>query len=183
MKAVALLIALVAFSFGQEKANDAVTIASLPAGAQVEWNRKVIGKTPLTFKVGEYAFNAKKTTLFSKRLDQPVVLRVSNAGYVTREVTITKELQWHSLDGKNHFTYYIITNNTFQIDLDKISARPAALTNADIIKLKAAGFGDELIIDKINNNPAAFNLELDDLVELHKAGISDAVIQVMLHAK
>jgi hypothetical protein len=40
-----------------------------------------------------------------------------------------------------------------------------------------------LIIDKINNNPAAFRLELDDLVELHKAGISDAIIQAMLHAK
>jgi hypothetical protein len=57
------------------------------------------------------------------------------------------------------------------------------MTNADVIKLKDAGFGDELIIDKINNNPAAYHLELDDLVALHKAGISDAVIQAMIHAK
>ena len=44
-------------------------------------------------------------------------------------------------------------------------------------------FGDELIIDRINNTPAAFRLDLADLVELRKAGVSDAVIQAMLHAK
>jgi hypothetical protein len=31
--------------------------------------------------------------------------------------------------------------------------------------------------------PSAFNLELDDLVALRKAWISDAVIQAMMHAK
>jgi hypothetical protein len=90
---------------------------------------------------------------------------------------------WQSLNGQNRFVFFVITSNSFQVDLDKIAAVHAALTNADVIKLKAAGFGDDLIIDKINNNPAAFRLELDDLVELHKAGISDAIIQAMLHAK
>ena len=166
-----------------EKANDTVTITSLPDGATVEWNRKAIGTTPLTYKVGEYAFNARKTSLFSKRLQQPVALRVSKEGYVTREITITQQMFWQSLNGKNRFSYHVITSNSFQIDLDKVSSVPAALTNADIIKLKAAGFGDDLIIDRINNNPAAFRLEYDDLVELHKADISDAIIQAMLHAK
>jgi hypothetical protein len=49
--------------------------------------------------------------------------------------------------------------------------------------LKDAGFGDELIIDKINTAPAAFRLEFNDLVALRKAGVSDAVIQAMMHAK
>jgi hypothetical protein len=129
------------------------------------------------------AFNARKTSLFSKRLNQPVVVRVSKDGYVTKEIEITKPMIWQSLNGRNRFAYFVITSNSFQIDLDKISAVHAALTNADIIKLKAAGFGDDLIIDKINNNPAAFHLELDNLVELHKAGISDAIIQAMMHAK
>jgi hypothetical protein len=160
-----------------------VTITSLPPGAQVEWNRKVIGTTPLTYKVGEFAFNSQKTSLFSKRLTQAVVLRISQDGYVAREVTITKQLLWQSLNGQNHFVYFIITSNAFEINLDKISAALAALTNADIIKLKDAGFGDELIIDRINNTPAAFTLEIDDLLALRKAGISDAVIQAMLHAK
>jgi hypothetical protein len=181
----ALLVALlgVSVSFAGEEANDTLTVSSLPDGAQVEWNRKLIGTTPLTRKVGEYAFNSRKASLFSKRLDQPVVLRVSKEGYVTKEITITKEMLWQSLNGQNRFVFFVITSNSFQVDLDKIAAVHAALTNADVIKLKAAGFGDDLIIDKINNNPAAFRLELDDLVELHKAGISDAIIQAMLHAK
>jgi hypothetical protein len=166
-----------------EKPNDTVTITSLPVGATVEWNRKIVGTTPLPIKVGEYAFNERKSSLFSKRLEQPVVVRVSKEGYIPKEVTITKEMLWHSLNGQNRFTFYVITSNGFEVDLDKISAVKAALTNADVIKLRDAGLGDDLIIDKINNSPSAFHLELDDIVELHNAGISDAIIQAMMHAK
>lgn len=60
---------------------------------------------------------------------------------------------------------------------------PAAMTNADVIKLHEAGFGDDLIVAKIKNAHTAFNLELDDLVMLREAGITDAVIQEMIHAK
>lgn len=90
---------------------------------------------------------------------------------------------WHSLNGANHFTFYVVPTNHFQIDLDQIAAARSALTNADILKLKASDFTDELIIDRINNSPAAFRLELADMVELHKASISDAVIQAILRAK
>ena len=60
---------------------------------------------------------------------------------------------------------------------------PAAMTNADVIKLHEAGFGDDLIIAKIKSVPSAFKLELDDLVALRNAGITDAVIQEMIHSK
>ena len=151
-----VLLSATAVLAGQ-KANDTVTITSLPDGAQVEWNRTVIGTTPMIYKVGEYAFNAKKGSIFSKHLAQPVVLRVTKDGYIAKQVTITGEpLIWRSLNGRNSYTYYTITSNTFQIDLDKIASIHAALTNADVIKLKTAGFGDDLIIDKIKDNPAAF---------------------------
>ena len=166
-----------------DKANDKLMITSIPEGAQVEWNRKVIGTTPLAYKVGEYAFNTRKTSLFSKRLSQPVVLRISKEGYVAKEVTITSPRFWRSFNGRNSFEYHVISSNHCQINLDKISAAAAALTNADVLKLKAAGFSDDLIIDKINNAPSAFSLEFDDLVELHGAGISDEVIKAMMHAK
>jgi PEGA domain len=45
-----------------EKARDTITITTTPPGATVEWNRKIVGVTPLTFKVGEYAFNARKSS-------------------------------------------------------------------------------------------------------------------------
>ena len=58
----------------------------------------------------------------------------------------------------------------------------SALTNADVVKLKAAGLSDQLIIDKIKASPANYRLDVDDLVELKKAGIPDTVTAAMLQA-
>ena len=54
------------------------------------------------------------------------------------------------------------------------------MSNADVVDLHTAGFGDDLIIDKINTTSTVFRLEVSDMVELRKAGVSDAVIQVMM---
>lgn len=62
------------------------------------------------------------------------------------------------------------------------SAEAAALTNADIIKLKAAGLSDELIIRKIRDSRVDFRLEPDNLVELKTANISESVIGAMMEA-
>ena len=56
------------------------------------------------------------------------------------------------------------------------------LTNADIIKLKDAGFGEQLIIDKIKNSSGDYRLDTDDLLALKKAGISDTVMSAMMQA-
>lgn len=58
----------------------------------------------------------------------------------------------------------------------------AALTNADVLKLKGAGLSDELIIGKINASPAGFKLDTSDLVDLKQAGLSEAVIGAMIKA-
>jgi hypothetical protein len=57
-------------TFGQ-RANDTVTITTTPPGATVECNRKVIGVTPLTYKVGEYAFNAHKSSFYQNAWTNP----------------------------------------------------------------------------------------------------------------
>jgi len=145
------------------------------------WNRRVIGVTPLTYKVGEYAFNAKKSSVFSKRLDQPVQLHITLDGFQAKDVAITsKPYVWSSLNGQSHFTYYIIEYQNWDFKLDKVSAAPRVLANSDIIDLWAAGFGDELIIEKITGGATAFQLEIQDMIVLRKAGVSDAVIQAML---
>src|ERR1035438_4320894 len=72
-----------------QKANDTVTITTTPPGATVAWNRKVIGVTPLTYKVGEYAFNARKSSLLSKHLEQPVNLHITLPSFNAVDVTIT----------------------------------------------------------------------------------------------
>ncbi len=56
------------------------------------------------------------------------------------------------------------------------------LTNADVVKLNAAGLTEQLIIDKIRVSPADYRLDTNDLVELKHAGLSDAVIRAMIQA-
>ena len=46
------------------------------------------------------------------------------------------------------------------------------LTNADIIALRQAGFGDDLILARISAAPAAYNLAATEMVALKKAGVS-----------
>ena len=61
------------------------------------------------------------------------------------------------------------------------SAAPGAMTNADVVKLAKLGFGPDLIKTKIDNAPAVdFKLEVDDLVSLKSAGVSQDVISEML---
>ncbi len=64
----------------------------------------------------------------------------------------------------------------------RAQAAGKALTNQDVIELKAAGFGDEVIIAKIQSASGKFNLETSDLLALQKAKISDAIIAAMIQA-
>ncbi|WP_291986121.1 hypothetical protein [Luteitalea sp.] len=60
-------------------------------------------------------------------------------------------------------------------------ARPAGMTNADVIKLAGAAFSDSLIIARIDSAPTKrFDLTADGLVQLKQGGVSERVISVML---
>ncbi len=181
MKKLTALLLLSAFVLAaKDKATDSVTITSTPPGATVEWNRKVIGKTPLVFKVGEYAFNARKSTAFAKRLSQPVMLKVTMEGFAAKEETITKEMVWTSYNGRTRFAFYVIGFTEYDYKLDKVSAAPSVLSNSGVVEMWAAGFGEELIAEKIKGSATAFTLELADMVALRESGIPDGVIKAMM---
>ncbi len=57
------------------------------------------------------------------------------------------------------------------------------MTNADVIKLHAAGFADDLIVARIVNSVSHFDLQADALIALKNAGISEKLITAMLQAK
>ena len=59
----------------------------------------------------------------------------------------------------------------------------AALTNADVLKLKEAGLSEQLILDKIKSSASTFTLDTDDLLALKKAGLSDSIISAMIQAQ
>ena len=48
--------------------------------------------------------------------------------------------------------------------------------------MKQASFGDDVVISRIKSSGADYKLEINDLVELKKAGIFEAVISAMLEA-
>ena len=56
-----------------------------------------------------------------------------------------------------------------------------AFGNEDVVKLISAGFSEEMILKAVSSaNPATFDTSADGLIELKKAGASDAVIQKVL---
>lgn len=61
--------------------------------------------------------------------------------------------------------------------------RGEVLTNADVIALHKAGFGDDVVMAKIGASTPAFDVDSTDLVALKKAGVSEKVISAMLAAK
>jgi len=58
----------------------------------------------------------------------------------------------------------------------------AVLANNDIVDLKPAGLGDELVIAKIKESPSDFKPGAEDLIALKNASISDLVISEMMTA-
>ena len=101
--------------------SDTVEIVSTPPGARIEVNGSVLGMTPYTWKIGSFALNPNKTWRFARRLETPLRLRLSQPGYVTRELTITEgPLLWTSLDGSVKQRYFVVPSRSFDIHLDKI---------------------------------------------------------------
>ena len=80
----------------------------------------------------------------------------------------------------------VYTNSDYDTSKGKPPAtqvvKAGAMTNADVLALKGAGLGDQVIIDKIKGSQSSFKTEASDLVELKKAGLSDAVISAMIAA-
>lgn len=62
-------------------------------------------------------------------------------------------------------------------------AQKETLTNASIIELTNLGFGEDVIIEKIQHSNHDFNTSLSGLKRLKEAGVSDAVIKAMVNAQ
>lgn len=61
------------------------------------------------------------------------------------------------------------------------TAKPAVMTNDDVIGLASAGMGDDIILTKIHAASAtAFDTSVDGLKALKAAGVSSTVIRVMI---
>jgi hypothetical protein len=60
------------------------------------------------------------------------------------------------------------------------AAQKKPMTNADVVKLTAAGMSEDVIIKSINTNEANFDTTTDALIALKKAKLSQKVIDAMM---
>jgi hypothetical protein len=60
------------------------------------------------------------------------------------------------------------------------ASRPKSLTVKDIIAMRQAGISEELIVTRIRKEQHAYDLSLEEMLELKKNGISENLIKVML---
>lgn len=59
-------------------------------------------------------------------------------------------------------------------------AQKKPMTNADVVKLTAAGMSEDVIIKSINTNEGSFDTSTDALIALKKANVSQKVIDAMM---
>ncbi len=64
-----------------------------------------------------------------------------------------------------------------------VQAQKETLTNADVVELTKLGFGEEVIIEKIQQSEHDFDTGLSGLKKLKEAGVSDGVIKAMVAAQ
>lgn len=58
---------------------------------------------------------------------------------------------------------------------------PQARAKADLLKLAAAGVGDEVLLAYVENSKAAFHLSVDDIIALKDDKVGSSVIQAILN--
>jgi len=63
------------------------------------------------------------------------------------------------------------------------SAQPRGLTVDSVVSMVEAGLSEDLIVARIRKEDKAFDLSPEEMVKLKKAGVSDAIMQVMLDPK
>ena len=113
---------------------DTLKITSSPSGASVEINGISVGTTPYEEDVPGGYFHKTRTAL-GRRLQHPMIARISLSGYSTRELQMTEgPMNWVSLKGHNHGEYWLLKVNRFHVDLDPISKMFIGTINADIPK-------------------------------------------------
>ena len=62
-----------------------------------------------------------------------------------------------------------------------LKQRLGALTVEDVVALVEADIGDDLVIEKLRQNATPFDLSVDQLLELKRAGVSSEVIKTMMN--
>src|SRR5271157_3836186 len=116
------VIAFLFLCFIVPSSAESLKITSTPPGASVELDGVLVGTTPFEKSFPGGYFH-RTHTLFSQRLEHPLVARVSLTGYATREILLTDgPMDWVDLHGHNHGQYWLFKSDQFHADLDPVAS-------------------------------------------------------------
>src|SRR5712692_11168626 len=118
-----LCAALFLFACPSRALAEKLQITSNPSGATVEIDGVALGTTPFEKDYPGGYFH-KTRTAFGARLEHPLVARISLAGYVTKELTLTEgPMNWISLNGRSHGEYWLLKSEHFHVELESIAEK------------------------------------------------------------
>ncbi len=118
---------------------ETLKVTSSPAGANVEIDGVLMGKTPYKVNYPGGYFH-KPHTVFAARLGHPLVVRIYKEGYAAQETTITDgPFEWVDLKGHNRGRYWLLKADEVQATLKPVSKEsggkagplPAAKQNSE----------------------------------------------------
>jgi S1-C subfamily serine protease len=125
----AVMVLLVCCSVAR---GDTLTITSKPTGASVEIDGVTVGTTPYEQEVPGGYFHKTRTVL-GRRLEHPMVARISLPGYASQEIQMTEgPMNWVSIKGHNHGEYWLLKMKHFHVDLDPVAKVFTGSVSADI---------------------------------------------------
>ncbi len=138
-----------------------LSITSSPAGATVEMNGLITGKTPYSAQYPGGYFH-KTHTVFGSRLEHPIVVRISMDGYVSQEITLTEgPFAWHSFNGRSEGNYWLIKTDHFEVILEPLTkiftGRPEIASAASKTMAADAPLPAEQVVEA--TNPAIVRVE------------------------
>ncbi len=97
-----------------------VSFDSVPSGAQVELDGRIVGTTPTTVSFPDRCFGRKKLA-WSDHVSQPISVRFLKEGFAPKVLNITEgPIHWSSFNRQNQYDYYLISATTFTVRLDSV---------------------------------------------------------------
>ncbi|HEY2461690.1 MAG TPA: trypsin-like peptidase domain-containing protein [Candidatus Acidoferrum sp.] len=144
-----LCAALFLCACGAAARGDKLKIDSVPPGATVEIDGVNLGTTPLEKDYPGGYFH-RTVTVLGKRLERPMVLRVTLEGYTAREVQLTQgPMNWIGHNGHNHGQYWTIKSDHIQVKLEKLSEVFTGNVSAKVSSGEAVELGREMPLEDL----------------------------------
>jgi hypothetical protein len=145
-----VLLALLALAAATSPSSPAETlkVTSSPAGASVEIDGVLMGKTPYKIDYPGGYFH-KPHTVFAARLGHPLVVRIYKEGYASQETTITDgPFEWVDLKGHNRGRYWLVKADEVQATLKPVSKASSGEAAAGPLPVAKQNSATELPTEK-----------------------------------